>query len=367
MTKTPPRFERRGGAPDLPAAFTAFVTGPLRGRTLDDQFNTESAEGEFPDFGVYRDLLLIEMKHLETDQQERIQAVLDEKIAPAEMPIFYGQRPMTIAKGSFSNADEIVRAVLTKLNRSLEGPLSKANRQFRSYRARHPRKNAVNICLILNSKHADFTPEIVAHALHAKMKQTGGGAPRFESIDAVLYISEKHFIQLPDGRAALPIAIHENLGMLQNEWKRPILDQLVAAWSEFRTGGPPEFSDDPRGFGTVEDIPDRMTRSDVWRLEYARDPYLQDLTIQDLRVFFQRTVAWNARTFVKGDWPKPKHEETADGMRRFTHSIEEVNRRGLDMREMDARKMTRAERDIVFTGLPEDLVKILRKPAVDDR
>jgi hypothetical protein len=180
----------------MPAAFTAFVTEVLGGRSLDDSFDAESAAGEFPDFGLYRDLVLIEMKHLEAEQEECIQEVLDDKIAKDEMPVFYGRRKVNINNANFSNGDEILRAILAKLNRSLESLLSKANRQFRSYRARHPRKNAFNICVILNSRITDYTPEIVVHAIHSKMKSKEG-EQRFEAIDAVLYVSEKHLAPLP--------------------------------------------------------------------------------------------------------------------------------------------------------------------------
>lgn len=356
MTKPEPRFERRGGPPDLPAAFTAFVTGPLGGRSLDDRFNAESAEGEFPDFGVYRDLVLIEMKHLEADQQERIQAVLDEKVAAEEKPLFYGQRKVDINAGNFSNADEILQAILTKLNRSLESILSKANRQFRSYRDRHRRKNRLNICVILNSRLTDYTPEIVAYAIHTKMKLRDGEPQRFESIDAVLYISEKHFTQLPDGRAAHPITIYEGEGVTLDEWKLPIVHHVVQQWSDFRTGTPPEFAENLKGFGTVEDIPDRMTRSDAWLLEYARSPYLRGLSLPELRAHLHRTVVVNSLTFVIGSWPKPSREETAEGLRRFQHTIAEINRRGIDMREMAMEMLTDTDRANVFAGLPKELV-----------
>lgn len=350
----------------MPAAFTAFVKGPLRGRSLDDQFNSESANGQFPDFGVYRDLVLIEMKHLETDQQERIQAVLDEKIVPEERPVFYGQRAIDINGETFSNAEEIVRAITTKLNRSLESLLRKANRQFRSYRERHPRKNAINVCLILNASHADYTPEIVIGAIHSKMKQASEGAPRFESIDAVLYISEKHFTALPDGRVAYPIAIYEAVGLLHNRWKIPIVERLVQEWSNFRTGSGTEFSHSMRDFATVQDIPERMPRSDAWLLEYEREPYYRELTLQQLRMHFHRTVAVNSLTFLKGNWPKPRRDETAEGLRRFAHLNAEINRRGIDMRQMSPRNMTADEQALVFSGLPEELVEMLTKNLRDE-
>jgi hypothetical protein len=40
----------------------AFVTDPLRGRSLDDNAAQEGSEGQFPDFAAFRDLVLIEMK-----------------------------------------------------------------------------------------------------------------------------------------------------------------------------------------------------------------------------------------------------------------------------------------------------------------
>jgi hypothetical protein len=80
------RFERNGGPPDLQAAFTNLIVSRLHGRILDDNHAIESADGKFPDFGCFRDLVLIEMKHLETDQQDRINEVINAKIDPAEKP-----------------------------------------------------------------------------------------------------------------------------------------------------------------------------------------------------------------------------------------------------------------------------------------
>jgi hypothetical protein len=82
------RFERKGGPPDLQAAFTTLIVSHLRGRVLDENHAVESAEGQFPDFSCFRDLVLIEMKHLETDQQDRINDVINAKLDPAEKPIF---------------------------------------------------------------------------------------------------------------------------------------------------------------------------------------------------------------------------------------------------------------------------------------
>ena len=129
------RFERHGGPPDLQSAFTTFITSHLHGRALDDNQVKEAAEGEFPDFACFRDLVLIEMKHLETDQHDRINEVLDAKIDPAEKPIFYGSREAHFVTNSVSNGAAINAAIGSKLGRTIETLLSKANRQFESYRS----------------------------------------------------------------------------------------------------------------------------------------------------------------------------------------------------------------------------------------
>jgi hypothetical protein len=73
-------FERHGGPPDLQSAFKTLITSRLHGRLLDEV--KEAAQGEFPDFACFRDLVLVEMKHLETDQHARINEVIEAKIDP---------------------------------------------------------------------------------------------------------------------------------------------------------------------------------------------------------------------------------------------------------------------------------------------
>ncbi|MET4632080.1 hypothetical protein ABIB83_009150 [Bradyrhizobium sp. I1.8.5] len=142
--------ERRGGPPDLQTAFERFVVGKLHGRLLDDQKDEEAKLGNFPDFGCFRDLVLIEMKHLESDQNERVNDTYKNKVLPGEEPMFYGTRRVDFDK--LSNGEEIRSAILNKLTQTIETQLRKANRQFAEYRARNPRKNLLSICLLLNSQ-----------------------------------------------------------------------------------------------------------------------------------------------------------------------------------------------------------------------
>jgi hypothetical protein len=167
------RVERHGGPPDLQAAFKAFVLHALKGRALDDNQDREAAEGQFPDFGCFRDLLLVEMKHLESDQEGRINGVVDQKLDPEEKPVFFGKRDGDLVLNSASNAEQIKAAVASKLSRTIEKILHKADKQFGDYRERHPRKNSVSICVLLNSQLQEFSPDLVMYSVHSKITKSG--------------------------------------------------------------------------------------------------------------------------------------------------------------------------------------------------
>ncbi len=97
--------ERRGGPPNLQAAFAHFVRHALRGRLLDDHKDKEAKLGKFPDFTCFRDLILIEMKHLESEQNDRVNDTYKKNVIPEEEPVFYGSRPVDFDK--LSNGDDI--------------------------------------------------------------------------------------------------------------------------------------------------------------------------------------------------------------------------------------------------------------------
>jgi hypothetical protein len=216
--------------------------------------------------------------------------------------------------------------------------------------------------VILNSSLREWSPDVVAHAVHSKMKVNGRNEPHFQFIDAVLYISEKHMRRLPDGRPAHGIVIYEAPGALSAPWKMQFVNRIAHEWSLMRTGAPIAFDTEDRNFAPIEDIPRSMPLHERWRLEYQRDPYLQRLTVERLRLMFQRTIAVNSLTFLKGSWPKPSRQETTEGIRIFTHIIEETNRRGIDVRLLQFDLLTAAEKAQVYAGLPDELARQVHGP-----
>lgn len=353
------RLERRGGPPDLQLAFQRLIA-QIGGHAYDDNRNEEAAEGEFPDFSCFNDILLIEMKHLETDQSERINDVLDQMISPDDRQVFFGSREIHFITAAAANGTEIEAAITSKLNRSIETILRKANSQFRSYRSRHPRKNSVCLCVILNSTLPEHSPEIVARAIHGKLKPNGRGEQRFSSIDCILYISEKHFSVLPEKGAAFAVIVYECLGAVNNPWKIQFIDRIVDSWSSARTGRT-TFAEglSTSDFSAVSDIPDAMKRYEQWQVEYRRDPYMATISKDMLREIWNRTLAVGSVYMLKGDWPKPSLTEFQESMRMLQHLIEETNRRGIDIRDLDKKLLSPVQLQRVYRGLPATLVSLL--------
>jgi hypothetical protein len=355
------RVERTGGPPDLQTHFKDFVLMRLNGRSLDNDAPAESAQGKLPDFSCFRDILLIEMKHLEVDQADRLNATYQNHVMPEEHPLFFGRRSVDLDK--LSNAEEIKRALLSKLAKTVETLLRKANSQFREYRERHTKKNAVNICVLLNAKLTEYSPEIVLRSIHQKVRGADK-APRYDHIDAVVYISETHFQILPDGRLAFAVAVFEHFGLLNHPWKGELLTRLVEGWSEYRTGGPSVHQHRHEAkFESIEDIPNRMRRSEAWRLAYRRNPYLHGLTDRQLKVHFQRSIGKASINFIRGDWEKLPVEQQALAIRNFSDALEEINRRQLDMREFDPRLLSDDELRGAYAGLPHELQELLSRRA----
>jgi hypothetical protein len=266
----------------------------------------------------------------------------------------YGTRRLDVS--TFSNGDKIASAILSKLARTIETHLDRADDQFKDYRSRNDRKNSLSICLLLNSKIDEFSPDVVMQAVRQKMKPTATGI-RFPNIDAVLYISEKHVQQLPDGRVAFAMIQVIGLPAEEQRWKIPIVERVMQHWSIFRTGGAAIFGR-PDQFANIVDVPPTMARHEAWKLAYRRKPYLRGLTNQQLKINFHQCVGFCA-LLLNGSWPKPSPEQHLVYVRQLGDSIEEINHRQIDLRQIAHRDLSGQERAEAYAGLPAELIELL--------
>jgi hypothetical protein len=195
------------------------------------------------------------------------------------------------------------------------------------------------------------------HAVQRKMKPTSAGV-RFANIDAVLYISEKHVQQLPDGRIAFAVVQIIGHPAEEQRWKMEVIEDLMQRWSEFRTGAP-ALAGRPDRFESIDDIPPTMARHEAWKLAYRRKPYLRGMTNQQLKIHYHRCIGLNSLSLLIGNWRKPPQEQGMAHMRAFGDAIEEINHRRIDLRHLAPRDLSSEERAEAYASLPRELIDLL--------
>ena len=189
--------------------------------------------------------------------------------------------------------------------------------------------------------------------------------PRFLDIDAVVYISEKHCSILSDGRQAFAMGIFSGAGCEKDSWKMQLVDRVVRSWSLARTGTEYVESDSSGlrgGFDVIEDIPEKVSRSELWIIEYARHRHLEFISNSKLKIQFNRLNVELGRAFIRGNWDRPHDAEIQENIRAFTHVMEEIKLRGIDVREFTWRSMSLEERSEIFRpGMPRELVEMFSR------
>ena len=80
------------------------------------------------------------MKHLEVEQNERINATYKSRVRADEEPMFYGTRRLDVS--AFSNGDEIASAILSKLAQTIERSSARPITSSRSTRIGRPINSA---------------------------------------------------------------------------------------------------------------------------------------------------------------------------------------------------------------------------------
>lgn len=321
---------RRPREQSLSADFNDFITTDFGAKSLDLEGDNERR----PDY--IRGSLLIEMKSLEVSPQDKVEALLEPDRSKSEWPMAFGMlNEKHFEKSDIFKSKE--RELRKKNQKSVRDHVKKANKQIRDYGS----KNLTDyrgILILLNEDIFELTPEMVCHAVRSEIEsgKTPGRTP-YDAFDSVIYVSEAHYSPIPHP----PYAAYFLTQILVNESETDFVigSELLAGWA--KRSSSPELSvyrgDGGQGNGLVEIVPDRMPRSDLWRHEYKKAPHLASYSRKKLATLFCELIMLSMLTLHKNS-PGFQRRELLDDMRRFTEVMEEMSRRGLDLREMTPRR-----------------------------
>ncbi|HEX8574560.1 MAG TPA: hypothetical protein VF759_17600 [Allosphingosinicella sp.] len=318
------RIERTGKIGPLTPRVVEYLTATLGGVSLDD---THSPEATRIDYACLRGLLAVELKTLEEPATERIDNLTDELRQREDWPIFLGSAPMESFIKNLDDPDGVRRRMIDRVGRAIINHLKKANRQLRAHEASFPRQNMVRLLVLVNEDHEIYDPHTVSYILWHAVRRTDGDGPLYGHVDGILYLTQRH-ATVKNNKLTYPIVTIEGPGCYDHPWKGDVLDLVAHRW-----GSENGYDQEPIGsvdeFVTIDHIPEIAPRSERWRTEYSRNPYLRSLTREQLRDRFDETALLCAIGGLKDPPVKIPQDQWMAAIRRFGDFMQELGDRGI--------------------------------------
>jgi hypothetical protein len=330
-------IKRRGKVKPLTPRFMRFMREALSGLSLD---HLQAPNQMRADFVCLRGLLAVEVKSLEEDASARLSNLTEDLEEREDWPLFYGAWPIDSVIANLKDPDPVKHRVAERIGRAVVNHLKKANDQLAAHAATFPRANLVRLVVLINEDHEVYDPAIAVYVIQRALSRVKDERPKYESIDAVMFLSERQAIRSGDD-IAFPIIAVTGRPVDEARWKGQVLDFIASKWSAWT--GARHISNETESvesminsFATIEHIPDQMHRQDKWHLEYRRNPYMRSWSYGQVRDHWDEIVIVGIFAFIKDAPVKPSKSEVTRFLERLTHLMEEVAHRGLPMTKFKA-------------------------------
>ena len=312
--------------------FSSFLRNDFLATSLDEDGDKEAR----PDFR--KGSLLIEIKTLEIPPTEKIEKIIEPMRELSDFPFAYGklnEKHFVDHTGFHDSQGEILK----KIQKSVRDHLKKANRQIREYAS----SNGITghgIVIFLNEKIPEFNPEAIMHAIKSEIKSgSQPGRTGFESVNSVLYISEKHFFCVPQPPFAAYSLFHfQNSEVSQEQTEG---ERILELWAKRASSPNLEvyYGDGSKANGEIYIIPEKMKKYELWQHNYRKNRKFCSYNKSKLAVLFCQVNMRSLLCFHKNT--AGKSQESLNEWSCFaTEVLEEINLRGLDLRSLMPKKKT---------------------------
>jgi hypothetical protein len=327
------RIERRGKVDPLTPRFIKFLVEELGGELLDD---IQAPSDRRIDYRCLRGLLAIELKTLEEDATERMSNLTDELEKRDDWPQFYGSWPIESVLSNLDDPEPVRQKTGERIGRAIVNHLKKANKQLAAHVQDFPRNRVIRLVVLLNEDHEIYDPATVTYLMQKELGRRDGDQPRYECIDAVMFLTERHATRVGND-VAFFVGAFTGQPMEDSPWKGDVLDEIGKRWSRWNGArAVPRDAEAVNSFSTIDHVPDEMRRHDLWRLQYRRKPYMQALSNEQVRDRWDECTVRSMFAFMKDSPAKPAKDESMRNMEIFTHVSEEIARRGIPLPQLQA-------------------------------
>jgi hypothetical protein len=323
----------------LEERFTEFVRNLQSAEIFDElKLSPEQKLAKKPDFFFFERQFIGEMKTIKKDMAPKVQTILDKHKDRPDYPVFFGQWEVSKILKHLPDGENINQDIFRAITSALEDNVENANRQVRETKKIFKLDSSEGILIILNDFVDILSPDIIAHKIHQLLnKKNSSGDARYPHISVVWLLSELHVLRTDLDQELLPSIIIVNDHAPSWQEANNYVKWLQRKWASFNKIPFVESNLNSINiqFSKRKDINsyERISRSEMWRRQYTKTPYLRHLSREELLEHGHKLWDETLPAFITGSHEKPPQEKVFELMERLTHFIEEINHRGIDFRE----------------------------------
>ena len=325
---------------DVEDRFIAFAKTLPGAECIDEMVLTpEQKEARKADFLFDNRRIICELKSLKTDTGGKVEKILAPHRQRPEWPIFFGSVEVHKLLKHLPDGEQVNRQIFDAVTSAIKDLVRSANGQIRRTKETFGLSSAGGMLVILNEFIDILSPDVIAYKVNELFrKRTPEGKPQFPEINAVWIINESHFTQITPDLQAIPALIMTN-AVPDHADVTGYISSLQPKWAEYH--GVPlvtvegSILDEIKFESIKKERPKasgKVRRDEMWRRQYRLRPYLRSLSKQELADYFGRLISALKPGFLKGGTEEQRARMGAL-MEPWTHLLEEINQRGLDMRE----------------------------------
>jgi len=322
--------------------FKAFISQLPLAEVIDHlELPAEFDETKRADFLVENRQAVIELKSLESDPEYKIHTELKKHKKRDEYPLFYGEMEVHKILKHLPEGEHIQEGLFHKVSRSIEQAFREADKQIGATKQILGCPDAFGILVLLNKDISVLSPEVISRRVSQLLtKAEVDGSLHYRNVTSVWFILENFALRTRKGAKLLPSIVIDGPSALDQPGLTRILDILQGKWAAFNgipyiTTGTRIISDSDfvRLSELDKEYEPLKPRQEIWQKQYRNNPYLRSLSDDAVLNHGAKLLKFMTPGLLK-DGPKVPFDQMAQFMEGFTHFLEEVHFRGLDLKKM---------------------------------
>jgi hypothetical protein len=308
------------------------------------ELSPEYDESKRADFLIENRKVIIEIKSLESDPEHKIHADPAKHQERNEYPLFYGVLELNKVFTYPSDGGQKNQNLIYQISRSIDQSFREADKQICATKEIFNCPDSIGLLVLLNENISLLSPEIISCSINQLLAKTDDdGSPHFKSITSVWLIMESFSLKTRKGDKLLPSIVIDGPRAAELLELTSILNVLQSKWAEFNgvsyvtaNIGKIVNSDFISPSEIEKEHQQFMPKHELWRKQYSDSRYLKSLSDGAVLTHGARLLSFMTPNYLKDGYRIP-FDQMAQLMEGWTHFLEEVQIRGLDLKNMPDR------------------------------